>query len=213
MSASFWPSVPPQTNISYTTFGGGGANFSVDGGGRDVVVSLDLVADGGVVLANCRLAQLYINGNGWVFELHPGAVPWTLSMSSGGLVIIDYSGPTLGLGQIPATASQVTVTGLNNLTTLALPDFESLQSIYFRGSTSLAHVAPAGLFSGTCTSIDFAYCSLTQASVDAILNAAAMTSTPNGFIDLSGGMNASPSSAGLAAAAALQSMNWSVGTN
>ncbi len=214
MSASFWPSVPPTTVVSYDTFGGGGVNFSIDGGGRNVTLNLGLVADGGIVLSNCRFAQLNINSSGWIFELHPGATPWALSMGSGGLVIGgDYSGTVLGLEQIPSSVTQLSAPNLPNLTTLTLPSFTGLQLVYLRSSLALTHVTPTGPFSNACTSIDFGYCSLTQASVDAILIAATMTDTPSGIIDLSGGLNASPSAAGLAAIATLQSMSWSVATN
>ena len=56
-------------------------------------------------------------------------------------------------------------------------------------------------------------CALTQTAVDDILVALAANSINNGYVDLSGGTNAAPGAAGLAALTTLTGKSWSYDVN
>lgn len=79
------------------------------------------------------------------------------------------------------------------------------------GLTSFAIPSLATAADGS--SILFTGCALDQMSVDAILVALAATAFANGGIDLSGGTNAAPSAAGLAAKATLEGRGCTVAVN
>jgi hypothetical protein len=82
----------------------------------------------------------------------------------------------------------------------------------WRGCTRLT-TFPAGSFNG-CASINFSGafvdCALTEQSVDNILVSVESNGTSNGRIDITGGTNQAPGSAGRAAQIALQSRGWTV---
>jgi len=82
----------------------------------------------------------------------------------------------------------------------------------WRGCSNLADF-PANVFDG-CASINFSGafvdCALTEQSVDNILVSIESNGTSNGRIDINGGTNQAPGTAGRAAQAALQSRGWIV---
>jgi hypothetical protein len=66
---------------------------------------------------------------------------------------------------------------------------------------------------GTSGDLNVDDCALTQTAVDNILVELSLSSVNNGYIDLSGGTNAVPSSTGVAALAVLQGKGWNCVTN
>lgn len=139
---------------------------------------------------------------------------------------------TLDLSGALATTA-VTIDNLSNLVDLSLPpnveslyckssglsglglsSYSSLAQVDVSGSTTLGYLGiPAD--GGAVELLDASDCALSEQVVDAILVALAAGNKATGIVDLSGGTNAIPSAAGLAAKTALTTngRTWTVVVN
>jgi hypothetical protein len=96
-----------------------------------------------------------------------------------------------------------------------LSGFSSLERIDVAGNNGLTEViiSSSQPIGANEWEVLFGNCALTQTAVDNILVALSENEVTNGYVDLSGGDNAAPGSAGLAALTTLTGKGWSCDVN
>jgi hypothetical protein len=106
-------------------------------------------------------------------------------------------------------ADQSGITG-----SLDLSGLPALTGFDLNGNTGLTSVTISSSQQlGFSNSVYLYDCALTETAVDDILVALSGNGQTGGYVDLSGGTNATPSATGLAARAALEANNWTVTVN
>jgi hypothetical protein len=130
---------------------------------------------------------------------------------------LDDSNFSAGIPDI-SNLEALTVLDLDqcNITgSIDISNFSSLERIDVAGNPGLTEViiSSSQPIGANEWEVLFGNCALTQTAVDNILVALSENEVTNGYVDLSGGDNAAPGTAGLAALAVLDGKGWTYDVN